>query len=358
MLDENTLIVPSMSKDLLAGILDNPILLGFSGLIIVLFLFYLLRMFRQYSRVVRTVNAVSKGLMEISEVSNALDLRKKSNEAAWQKQCSALLNAGRFDEVFDKQKNDISKIWMRMKDHFIWFGDRSMPYLGSGTVDQLFSVTAIRSTFVSDRLNRKGALFTSLGVLGTFLGLSYGVAQASSGLASADITLARQAMSDLLSGAQLAFVTSLLGLMFSMLYGLVLERKKDKVTERVQYLQHLLNIIFPSMNAAYAGAQQAAALHKQQEEFGKIMERIATAADQTSKQIGELRKELPEGVDHGDLKTIQQLLHKQHDSIGLLERIAYTSLQTSNSLNGIHESLKETRSSQSGAEPDRSHISS
>jgi len=307
-MDKSALIIPSMQQDLFAGILDNQILLVFAAIIIFLFVVYMVRMLLAYRKLNKSMRGLHRSLLATCESSSVQDLRGKMNVKDWQNNYGALLNAGRFDEIFEHYKQDSHGSWEGLKEHFIWFGDRSMPYLSSGAVQQLFSPEQIRSKFVSGRLNRRGGLFTTLGVLGTFLGLSYGVSQASSGLASADITLARQAMSDLLNGAQLAFVTSLLGLVCSMFYGLILERKRDASTQAIYDLHNVLNTIFPAMSAAYAGAQQAAALHKQQDDIKNILERIAQASYQTSKQVGELRKEIPEGIDKEALQSIENLL--------------------------------------------------
>lgn len=58
-------------------------------------------------------------------------------------------------------------------------------------------------------------LLTGAGILGTFIGLVAGIYLASGNLASDDISLAKQAMQQLLNGASLAFFTSIMGLIAS-----------------------------------------------------------------------------------------------------------------------------------------------
>ncbi|TOQ08322.1 hypothetical protein CGH04_20465, partial [Vibrio parahaemolyticus] len=57
---------------------------------------------------------------------------------------------------------------------------------------------------------------TGLGILGTFLGLVAGIYLASSGIGSNNIDEAKGALSHLLDGASLAFLTSIAGLITSM----------------------------------------------------------------------------------------------------------------------------------------------
>ncbi|GIU46495.1 anti-phage ZorAB system protein ZorA [Shewanella algidipiscicola] len=59
---------------------------------------------------------------------------------------------------------------------------------------------------------------TGLGILGTFLGLVAGIYLASSGIGSNDIDEAKEALSHLLDGASLAFLTSIAGLITSMIF--------------------------------------------------------------------------------------------------------------------------------------------
>ncbi|XOB94287.1 anti-phage ZorAB system protein ZorA [Pseudomonadota bacterium 24LQ007] len=80
-----------------------------------------------------------------------------------------------------------------------------------------------RYTLLEPRLNLRlyntlPNLFTGAGILGTFVGLVYGISQASGGLASGDIEEAQVALSSLLNGAWLAFMTSIFGLATSLMF--------------------------------------------------------------------------------------------------------------------------------------------
>ncbi len=63
-------------------------------------------------------------------------------------------------------------------------------------------------------------LLTGAGILGTFIGLVAGIYLASGNLASPDIEQARTAMQQLLHGASLAFITSIVGLLSSIIFSL------------------------------------------------------------------------------------------------------------------------------------------
>lgn len=67
-------------------------------------------------------------------------------------------------------------------------------------------------------------LFTGLGILGTFVGLVAGIHLASGNLASDDIQRAKDAMQLLLNGASLAFLTSIFGLLSSIVFSVAEKR--------------------------------------------------------------------------------------------------------------------------------------
>ncbi len=84
---------------------------------------------------------------------------------------------------------------------------------------QFFSDQTIIRPHVNVRyFNSVPNKLTGLGILGTFLGLVAGIYLASSGIGSNNIDEAKEALSHLLDGASLAFLTSIAGLITSMIF--------------------------------------------------------------------------------------------------------------------------------------------
>ena len=182
----------------------------------------------------------------------------------------------------------------------MWFEDERHPRVGMGTINHLFSSSRLRDEFIALRLDGKAGLFTAIGVLGTFLGLTIGVSHASGGLASPDISVARQAMSDLLRGAELAFITSLAGLVASILYGQILARWRDNSVKSLNGLTNSLDIVFTPVNAAYAAAQQTIALkHSWDNGIEGLLNHLKAVSSNQSNvvsQLQSLRTELPQSL--------------------------------------------------------------
>jgi hypothetical protein len=74
---------------------------------------------------------------------------------------------------------------------------------------------------------------TGGGILGTFVGLVAGIYLASEGLASSDITKTRAALSPLLSGAAVAFLTSIVGLIGSLTFSMLEKRRLHRIDQEI-----------------------------------------------------------------------------------------------------------------------------
>lgn len=68
-------------------------------------------------------------------------------------------------------------------------------------------------------------LLTGMGILGTFVGLAAGVGAASSGISSGDPSEITASLQQLLDGASLAFLTSITGIFFSLVFVVLVRRK-------------------------------------------------------------------------------------------------------------------------------------
>jgi len=83
-------------------------------------------------------------------------------------------------------------------------------------------------------------ILTGLGIVGTFIGLVAGIYIASPGLSADNIKEAKQALNVLLSGASLAFLTSIAGLLSSMLFS---KAEKNKIHEFDRLCQYFVSEI-------------------------------------------------------------------------------------------------------------------
>ncbi|MEC4726798.1 hypothetical protein HWQ46_14685 [Shewanella sp. D64] len=127
---------------------------------------------------------------------------------------------------------EFSEVLLRPGEHHI---TDSSVIVNTSRPQQFFSDQTIIRPHVNVRyFNSVPNKLTGLGILGTFLGLVAGIYLASSGIGSNNIDEAKGALSHLLDGASLAFLTSIAGLITSMVFSW---REKKHSYE----LKHLLS---------------------------------------------------------------------------------------------------------------------
>ena len=190
---------------------------------------------------------------------------------------------------------------------------------GAGRARIHTSLPVIGATLAPDKvadrvfgrsLSRAPALLLTMGIMGTFLGLTIGVSGAGAGLASTDVAVARQSMSDLLDGAKLAFVTSLAGLALSAVLSSTIRRARGRVAAAAVLFQE--DAIF-RLNAIQPDIITNLRLTQSRER----LESIGEAVSATQVSARELATALPEAFD-----ILRALSRDSRLNCNLLDQIA------------------------------------
>lgn len=177
-------------------------------------------------------------------------------------------------------------------------------------------------------------MLTGLGILGTFIGLVAGISLAAPGLNSSDINDAKNALEKLLSGASLAFLTSIFGLISSIFFSWY-EKKRvygfDKLLyqfvegldERLEYI----SIEKISSKALLESQKQTASLESFSNDLavslGDLLEnKITEPMNSTMIDLGKIMEEqktILEGLREDQQKvsdeTLERLIEKFSESI-------------------------------------------
>ena len=170
-------------------------------------------------------------------------------------------------------------------------------------------------------------LLTGTGILGTFVGLVIGIGEASGGLASDDVGQAQEALSALLSGAALAFMTSIAGLISSIGFSLW---EKSRIhnfdqlcNEWVEELDHrLLRVTQEGLTgeSIYELRQQRAALEHFSNDLAyqisealdnRVTAKLSPVLERVVNEIEGMRSE----QKHASDETLERLLTQFSESI-------------------------------------------
>jgi uncharacterized protein YukE len=140
--------------------------------------------------------------------------------------------ASGYEDLAEKVGQDrvLSHIWSEYEETLVFPNILSEQQIVMNTIPAASFFT--RTSLIGDSINLRhyigmASLLTGLGVLFTFVGLVAGVHEAGAGLAAGmqETSKTQGAIKDLLSGASLAFITSIAGLLSSILYGFFEKRQ-------------------------------------------------------------------------------------------------------------------------------------
>jgi len=131
-----------------------------------------------------------------------------------------------FYQGYEDFKEDIEVIpvfagaWEAYSKHVkIPFRSESSEILSNKPAPEFFVLSNFGiGNAVGNRLNSLPGTLTGLGILGTFLGLTFGIYLAKDGLTAGDTAKVTESLGSLLDGASLAFLTSVVGLISSIVF--------------------------------------------------------------------------------------------------------------------------------------------
>lgn len=251
------ILLPSTLGEYVIDITSNPLIIGFGLLSITLFLYWLPKLLKGHANTRKAIQAFKKEFFS-GKTNKEISANKLDQETIQRIQNNILED--HMDEI--SKKIGLSRQWQDLKSSMFWYSDKPFPVVDNSVLNTVFSTNSIIEQFLSSRIERKAPIFTAIGVLGTFLGIVIGVASASKGLASPDIEIARASMSNLLSGAELAFITSIIGVLLSTIYSVVSERSRDVTSKKIEKLRSQLSEIIVPRSGGLSAASQVHALHE------------------------------------------------------------------------------------------------
>ena len=210
---------------------------------------------------------------------------------------------------------------------------------------------AIVSRHLNARFNSAvPGLLTSLGILGTFVGLTYGLAQVQGTFG--DATELREGIQDLLKGASIAFSTSVWGILLSVTFSLFEKRRMKVVRLALNTAQDLVNATIPRRNSeawlseiSDHSSQQTRELKRFNTDLAvsiaqaldeKLAARITPAMDKLVTSINELQ----EFKQESSVEAIQKLVSEFTSSLS--EGSSKNIGELNDVLSGVNDTLTRT----------------
>ena len=211
-------------------------------------------------------------------------------------------NTDRFHDIdAELKKNDsISVIWQDFSKSLTPYTDEDGQQAVYSISDAaaFFSYSQFMQKFNMSFWNTYSGIFTGLGILGTFLGLTSGLYRID--MTSSDINVLKEGISGLLSGVQSAFLTSLFGIIAAIFHGFYHNKQIKGLKTNILSLSIEIEKLFPRLTAEQWLAKQYAESQDQTKTLKNLSEDMA-------RDLGDL---LDEQLNSGVTELCKQLEEK------------------------------------------------
>lgn len=231
------------------------------------------------------------------------------------------------------KKNGIGHLWLEFDETLVEVkSDRSISIRNTLDAGHFFNTHTIAKQVTENRLIAAVPGFlTAIGVIGTFVGLQLGLAGLELG-AGVSVETMQNGVSNVVSGAKVAFLTSVWGVALSVLFNFGEKWFEQRVRNSISRIEDTIDRIFPRIRPedqlqqiAYHSYESREALQGLAEKIGtKMQEAMVTATEgiQSSleKSLSEIMapaiNKLVDETSQGNQKALDGLLQNFMDGFG------------------------------------------
>ncbi|MBF0233432.1 MAG: anti-phage defense ZorAB system ZorA [Desulfamplus sp.] len=266
-----------------------------------------------------------------------------------------------FLEKAQKIKHEAAHLWKEFDETLIEREQNGIVHLYS-TYDAayFFNTSTLAARITESRLLAAVPSFlTAIGVIGTFVGLQLGLSQLN---IASDVTLdeMKSGVAGVINGAKLAFMTSVWGVVLSVLFNFYEKFLAGRAHRKITHLQKSIDNLFPRLSAesqlqriADDGKQSRESLQGLAEKIGEKMQESlldATAGIQSGLEAS-LQKIMAPAIDKlvnetsdGNQKALETLVEKFMDKFGeqgsqQRDAMDQTSARVNAALDGLSTSM-------------------
>lgn len=245
----------------------NGISVWFWSLIFFIFTLSLFFLLKHYLNFIHRVKAVRSLLDE------------QSREALAYSRREILQRAQKLDA------NNVGRLWQEFDESLVLSSDNKQLF-NSIDAEHFFNAKTLASGLTASRLLAATPSFlVAIGVLGTFVGLTIGL----EGLVgkTTEIETLKSGIDKLISGAAVAFMTSVWGVAFSLLLNLIEKLFERDALIRIQNLQNDIDFLYPRLPAEQSLVHIAEYSKESKEALQELHERIGNRLQESINGMGE-----------------------------------------------------------------------
>jgi ABC-type transporter Mla subunit MlaD len=306
------------------NLLLDPLTIALCGTIVLVAFFFGIRLLYSTRRLVIQLGDVNSELKQLKPISS-YDEEGEVIEPRWNNNPLTIAYQNR-----EKMHNKISATECLKTPWDAYQRSMQLPnenfQLNEGEAPSLRNTMQVKSIFnmeevVESQMNIR--LFTSvpnmltgLGLLFTFVGLVIGISGASAGLSSANSEDARQSLYPLLSGASIAFTTSIVGIICSMIFSVFEKNRFFKLENEVKQFSSYLATHIEFIDSDKLAAMQLTAIEAQTKALTNFQVDQQRITDETIRRVSEEFRETLLDNAGSEIKELAALISEMNQSMG------------------------------------------
>ncbi len=272
----------------------------------------------------------------------AAKIQKKKKQLAEGAAILERYNATNIDSNYGSLDAEISEhvllkpMWNKYKKSLAFTSDGGMVKVYS-TVDASEYVypTALLGGLNVGFWSGLAGLFTGMGILGTFFGLTMGL----DGIDTSSTSTLSTSIGGLLGGMSTAFITSLIGIVFAIPAGFLYHWQIDDFQGRVDALADQLDAIFPRTNVESIMLIQLAEIRQERTAIQQLSTDLAVSlGDRLPEVLGQMAERMDQAMQ-GNLNTMLEGLSSKLDE--QTEKIEKVVQNTGTLANGFGNAINE-----------------
>jgi len=260
----------------------DKIVLALFALMVVLFLFCCFTLWKQFK-------VFKSKRVAIAELVDGTD-----------KQTLAAERQAVIDRATQSPVDGIRELWREFDESLVYSSDLTQLY-NTLDAEHFFNARTMAGGLTSNRLLAATPSFlTAIGVLGTFLGLTLGL----SGLdfSSNELEELKTGINQMISGAGAAFVSSVWGVLLSLILNAIEKGTERNVLKSITSLQHKIDFLYPRLPAEKVLVDINDHSRKSQESLSGLAEQIG---DKLQESVEGMSRSMQDAIS----KTLTEILN-------------------------------------------------
>jgi len=223
--------------------------------------------------------------------------------------------------ALEQDPEETGKLWREFDESLVYSSDKKRLY-NTLDAEHFFNGHTLAPGLTSSRLLSATPTFlTAIGVLGTFIGLTLGLADLQ--VNAEEIDTLKSGVSAMINGAAVAFMTSVWGVGLSLFLNVVEKTVERRVLKKIRRLQQTIDFLYPRLPAEQTLVQIAAASDESKAALQELHERIGNRMQEAVSGLGDsMQQAFADAINQVMAPAVQSLVdHTRQLSTNVLEKM-------------------------------------